>query len=135
MHIQHEPLGDYNVVFMTPWSILVVDDERPVRELLATVLRREGFRVLAAASAEEALELAEHVNCLLTDVMLPKMSGAELARVLRGRLPEVKVIFISGYAGTLLTAEDMRGAEFVQKPFDVRALVATVRNLLNPPGK
>lgn len=119
---------------MTPSTLLVVEDERAVRDLLVAVLRREGFTVYAAASAEEAveLELPRAADCLVTDVMLPGMNGPELARTLRGRWPAVRVIFMSGYAGALLTEEEMAGAEFIQKPFDARVVARKVRSVLNP---
>jgi two-component system cell cycle sensor histidine kinase/response regulator CckA len=115
---------------------LVVEDERPVRDLLATVLRREGFTVLSAATAEEAVELeqAHPIDCLLTDVILPGMSGPDLARAIRERSPSVKVVFMSGYTGSLLTEGDMAEAEFIQKPFDARVVAQKLRALLNPAG-
>ena len=112
----------------------MVEDERAVRDLLVTVLRREGFTVHAAASAEEAVELEGHesVDLLLTDVILPKMSGPDLARLIRQRSPAVRVIFMSGYTGALLQDEDMAGAEFLQKPFDAKVVAHKIRALLNP---
>lgn len=113
-----------------------MEDERPVRDLLVTVLSRLGFSVLAAATAEEAigLEQQQHVDMLLTDVMLPSMSGPELARMIRARSPRTRVLFISGYAGALLNDEDMEGAEFLQKPFDARTVAQKIRALLDPDG-
>jgi two-component system, cell cycle sensor histidine kinase and response regulator CckA len=111
-----------------------VEDERPVRDLLVTVLTRLGFSVRAAATAEDAIRLEEEqaVDLLLTDVMLPGMSGPELARVIRVRSPGTRVLFMSGYAGALLEAEDMEGAEFLQKPFDARTVAQKIRALLDP---
>lgn len=122
---------------MTPRTILVVEDERPVRDLLAAVLRRDGFTVLSAANAEEALELEPTlpIHCLLTDVILPGMSGPDLARAVRKRAPGVKVVFMSGYAGSLLTDDDMADAEFISKPFDARVVAQKLRALLNPAGE
>ena len=114
--------------------MLVVDDERPVRDLLVTVLSREGYAVRALATGEEAVELARQqtVDLLLTDVMLPGMSGPELARAIRQHSPHTHVLFMSGYAGALLKEEDMADAEFVQKPFDGRTIVSKVRAILDP---
>jgi len=122
---------------VTPRTILVVEDERPVRDLVATVLRREGFTVLSAANAEEALELdaALPIDCLLIDVILPGMSGPDLARAVRKRSPGVRVVFMSGYAGSLLTESDMADAEFIAKPFDARVVAQKLRALLNPAGE
>lgn len=120
---------------MTPRTILVVEDERAVRELLVTVLRREGFIVHAAASAEDAVELEglDSIDLLLTDVILPKMSGPDLARLIRRRCPQARVVFMSGYTGALLQDEDMAGAEFLQKPFDPKAVAQKIRAVLDLP--
>lgn len=125
---------DYNVPFVTLRTLLVVEDERPVRNLLVTVLRRAGYHVRAAATAEEAVELErEHaVDLLVTDVMLPGMSGPQLARLIRARSPRTHVIFMSGYTGALLKDEDMADAEFLQKPFDAKTVVDKVRAILDP---
>jgi two-component system cell cycle sensor histidine kinase/response regulator CckA len=130
-------MDDYNVVFVTPRTILVVEDERPVRQLLVTLLSRSGFEVRAAASAEEALELEQEraVDLLLTDVMLPQMSGPDLARAIRARSPGTRVLFMSGYTGALLTDEDMAGAGFLQKPFDGKTVERKIRELLDPPSE
>jgi two-component system cell cycle sensor histidine kinase/response regulator CckA len=131
------PKYDYNVPFVTLRTLLVVEDERPVRDLLVTVLKRAGYDVRAAATAEEAVELEgeRHVDLLLTDVMLPGMSGPELARLIRERSPETHVIFMSGYTGALLKDEDMAGADFLQKPFDAKTIVDKVRAILDPAAK
>jgi two-component system cell cycle sensor histidine kinase/response regulator CckA len=112
----------------------VVEDERPVRDLLVTVLTRLGFSVRAVATAEEALALEreQSVDVLLTDVMLPSMSGPELARTIRARSPSTRVLFTSGYTGSLLNDEDMAGAEFLQKPFDARTVAQKIGTLLDP---
>ena len=114
--------------------MLVVDDERPVRDLLVTVLSRQGYVVRALATGEEAVEVAQQqeVDLLLTDVMLPGMSGPDLARAIRKHSPHTHVLFMSGYAGALLKEEDMADAEFVQKPFDGRTIVSKVRAILDP---
>jgi two-component system, cell cycle sensor histidine kinase and response regulator CckA len=119
---------------VTSRTILIVEDERPVRDLLVAVLTRQGFSVRAAATAEEAVELEreEAVDLLLTDVMLPRMSGPQLARVIRTRSPRTRVLFMSGYTGALLTDEDMAGADFLQKPFDTRTVAQKISALLDP---
>jgi two-component system cell cycle sensor histidine kinase/response regulator CckA len=63
------------------------------------------------------------------------MSGPELARTIRARSPRTRVLFMSGYAGALLKDEDMAGAEFLQKPFDVRTVAQKVSALLDPDGE
>jgi two-component system, cell cycle sensor histidine kinase and response regulator CckA len=118
---------------VTPRTILVVEDERPVRDLLVAVLARFGFSIRACATAEEAVELERQqaVDVLLTDVMLPSMSGPELARAIRARSPGTRVLFMSGYAGALLKDEDMAGAEFLQKPFDAKTVTQKIQRLLD----
>lgn len=101
---------------------------------MVSVLTRLGYSVRAAETAEEALELEREqtAELLLTDVMLPRMSGPELARLIRTRSPRTRVLFMSGYTGALLTDEDMAGADFLQKPFDTRTLAQKVSALLDP---
>ncbi len=108
-----------------------------MRDLLVTILTREGYAVRAAATAEEALEMegTQRVDLLLTDVILPGMSGPQLARAVRQRSPDTQVVFMSGYTGALLSEEDMAGAGFLQKPFDGRTVIATIRAILNPAGE
>jgi len=121
------------VAFVTSRTLLVVEDDRPVRDLLVTVLRRAGFTVLAAATAEDALDLAnEPIDLLLTDVMLPGMSGPQLARTIRAKSQSTQIVFMSGYVGAHLNDEDMAQAAFLQKPFDARTVVETLRAMLEP---
>ena len=105
-----------------------------MRDLLVAVLARLDFSVHACATAEEAIELqrAHGADLLVTDVMLPGMSGPELARTIRIDSPSTRVLFMSGYAGALLKDEDMAGAEFLQKPFDAKTVAQKVRALLDP---
>jgi DNA-binding response OmpR family regulator len=117
-------------------SVLVVDDERAVREVVSTALTRAGFRVRAAATAEDALELerSEPVDLLITDVILPKMNGPDLARMVRKRSPATRVLFISGYTGDASIGPDdlESGLAFLQKPFGAATVLARVRELLDP---
>lgn len=106
-----------------------------MRELVAVALTRAGFQVRTASSAEEALDLeADHpVDLLLTDVLLPKITGPELAQRIRERSPNTRVLFMSGYAGNALTPEDLRGGgAFLPKPFGTTALLERVHEVLNP---
>jgi two-component system cell cycle sensor histidine kinase/response regulator CckA len=120
---------------VTPRTILIVDDERAVRELVAAALTRAGFQVRTACSAEEALDLeANHpVDLLVTDVILPNINGPELAERIRQRSPQTRVLFMSGYTGNALTADDLRsGSAFLPKPFGTTTLIERVREVLNP---
>jgi PAS domain S-box-containing protein len=118
-------------------TVLLVDDEDPVRTVAARILTRHGYRVVEAAGAEEALALCEALeqppDLLLTDVAMPKTSGVELARALEaGRAPAPRVVFMSGYSGSsVATPEDLeRAAGFVQKPFDASSLLHVVGEAL-----
>lgn len=104
---------------------------------MAAALRRAGFNVRTAASAEEALDLEAHtpVDLLVTDVILPTIKGPELANRIRERSPHTRVLFISGYTGNALTPEDLRhGNGFLPKPFGTTALIKRVHEVLNPPA-
>jgi two-component system, cell cycle sensor histidine kinase and response regulator CckA len=102
---------------------IVADDEEAVREVCATLLRRMGYSVQTAGDGNEALRLLEQedrsVELLLTDVVMPGMSGPELARRLASRHPETRVVYMSGYPGDQLAEHDSLGDEtlFLQKPF------------------
>ncbi|MBK8164419.1 MAG: response regulator [bacterium] len=117
-------------------TILVAEDEPMVRELTADCLARAGFTVLSAADGEAALELAAAhagpLDLLLTDVVMPRLGGRELAARLRAARPDLRVLFISGYTDD---ARDLReaagpGGDFLHKPFSPEELVARVRALL-----
>jgi two-component system cell cycle sensor histidine kinase/response regulator CckA len=136
--LHHESaLCDYNAPFVTSRTVLVVDDERAVRELVSIALTRAGFQVRTAASAEEALDLeASHpsFDLLVTDIILPALTGAQLAQRIRQRSPNTRVLFMSGYAGNALGPEDLSGAsDFLPKPFGTTALIERVQAVLNPP--
>jgi PAS domain S-box-containing protein len=110
-------------------TILVVDDEIGIRELIRKILTRERYRVLEAGSAEEALSAApgQAVDLLITDVMLPGMQGPDLARRMQQMLPALKTLFISGYTGQERLPA---GARFLAKPFTLATLLERVREAL-----
>ena len=115
--------------------ILFVEDEAVVRGLVVQMLEQRGYDVLEAPGPIEALELAESEECdlLLTDVVMPKMNGRELARRIRERVPELHVVYTSGYApeevldGGLLDSAEF----FLQKPFTAAELGGIVREALD----
>jgi two-component system cell cycle sensor histidine kinase/response regulator CckA len=117
-------------------AILVVQDDPAVRRLIVHVLTREGFRVQAAASASEALTALarEGGDCdlLIADVMMPQMSGAELARGVRRHWPRIRTLFLSGYSEPeLLTINrEELGNDLLTKPFTTAQLVERVRGML-----
>jgi DNA-binding NtrC family response regulator len=113
-------------------TILLVEDELPLLDLASRVLRKAGHQVLAASSPDQALDLlSEHpgpIDLLLTDVVMPGMSGPELHRFVSLKRPAVRVLFMSGYAARELDVEEARkqGHGFLQKPFTVDALRSKV---------
>jgi hypothetical protein len=117
-------------------TILLVDDNDSVRTATSAVLRMRGYKVLEAADGQQALETAhlfpDQVHLLITDVVMPKMGGEDLAaRLLRER-PGIKVIFISGYSeGAIARGGKLTpGSIFVQKPCPMHVLLAKIRELL-----
>jgi two-component system cell cycle sensor histidine kinase/response regulator CckA len=115
-------------------TILVVEDDRALRELLRITLESSGYKVLAAADAAEALRLAESpgraIALLVSDVMMPGMTGPDLARQLRASRAGLEVLLVSGYPRDCELL-DPRVA-FLQKPFRPQALTDMVRGLLDP---
>jgi two-component system cell cycle sensor histidine kinase/response regulator CckA len=120
--------------------VLVVEDEASIREATRRVLAGHGYRVLTAACGEEALAIAarepEPVDVLLTDVMMPNMLGTGVADRLRGMQPGLRVLFMSGYAQGLLSAQGslQPRMELIEKPFTHPDLLAKVREVLGAPA-
>jgi two-component system cell cycle sensor histidine kinase/response regulator CckA len=121
-------------------TILVVDDEGALREVTRRILTRSGYQVITAADGLEALELAKMhagpIHLVLTDVVMPSMSGSELAGRLRELRPDVRVLFMSGYAQPVLAGTERLeelGAGLVEKPFSAAGLAAKVREVLDEP--
>jgi CheY-like chemotaxis protein len=117
-------------------TVLLVDDEESLRSLVCRTLQRYGYTVIATGSGHEACQVAAAhgapIDLLVTDVVMPGMNGPELAEALRRVSPNLKVIFISGYANdTLSQHTGMGGMRFLQKPFAPVALARSVRQLLD----
>jgi two-component system, cell cycle sensor histidine kinase and response regulator CckA len=115
-----------------PETILLVEDEPAVRQLFSQALMRAGYRVHEARNGHEAMKLfdqyGESVDLLLTDMRMPFMGGAELARQLRARRKTLKLLCISGYPG----GSDLEFSEdFLAKPFSRDELLAKVREILD----
>ena len=103
-------------------TILLVEDNQQVREMLINMLQAKGNRVLSAVDGIDALEIAaaydSNIDLLLTDVVMPRMGGGELARRLRSLRPATKIILMSGYADDELARQGMDAADhFLHKPF------------------
>ena len=118
-------------------TVLLVEDEEMVRDLVQFSLEEAGYRVLAAASGRAALALAAAhptpIEIVVTDVVMPQMSGRELAEQFELLYPAMKVLFISGYTDDAVVRHGLLTAEvaFLQKPFSPHALLAKVRTLLD----
>jgi CheY-like chemotaxis protein len=118
-------------------TILLVEDEDPVREVNTLLLESLGYRVLQVSDAEEALKLGQNkqvkIDLLFTDVMMPGMSGRELAEAFRSLHPNIKILFQSGYTDDIVVSEGVLQTEvpFLQKPFSIETLEKKIRNLFD----
>jgi PAS domain S-box-containing protein len=117
-------------------TILVVEDEDPLRDVTVRILTRNGYEVLAAANGPEALELAREsgdIDLLLTDVVMPQMLGKELAERMVTERPEITVVYMSGYAQPVLASSGSLdpGVRLIEKPFSASGLLTKVRKALD----
>jgi two-component system, cell cycle sensor histidine kinase and response regulator CckA len=117
-------------------SVLVVEDQDPVRRQAVRILEAHGYTVRDAPSADEALAVWEPVDVLVTDVVMPGMSGQQLAELARERTPGLRVVFMSGHTDDVLVREGARQGElaFVQKPFTRDSLLRAVEEALAQPA-
>jgi len=120
-------------------TVLVVEDETPVRTLICQVLRNHGYRVLEAVNGLAALTAVgqsaiEPIELLLTDIVMPQMGGVQLADRIRTVLPDIRTLFMSGYTEEIDEMLSM-GGDFLKKPFLPEALVAKVRETLDQAPK
>ncbi len=120
-------------------TVLVVEDEERIRGLLDAVLGDSGYRVLMAANGKEALELAaqhdNQIDLLLTDVVMPRMGGAELADQLESSAPDLRVLFMSGYSEEIVERQLIVGNRvLLERPFTIVELLDTVRSALTRPA-
>ena len=135
---QREPIETgTSVVVQGNETVLLVEDELVVRDLAADALRRQGYQVVTAASGPEALDLVQQAvrpfDVLVTDIVMPQMSGQQLADILLLRQPTLKVLFISGYSDLPRKHDGMLrpGMALLTKPFTPGQLVQRVRALLD----
>jgi CheY-like chemotaxis protein len=120
-------------------TLLICEDDARVRALTASFLRGGDYEVLVAGSGKEALQLFEQrrdIAMLVTDVVMPEMNGVQLARQLRERMPELKVLYLSGYTATIIDSRTDIGAqdEVLGKPFTRSELLGRVRHALDGPS-
>jgi DNA-binding NtrC family response regulator len=117
-------------------TILVVEDEEGVRKVVLEVLKRQGYNVLEAAQEEDALLICQQykhtIDLMVTDVVMPRISGPELAKRLVAFHPEMKVLYMSGYTDNTIVHHGvlMKGVNYIQKPFTVEGLARKVEGVL-----
>jgi CheY-like chemotaxis protein len=118
-------------------TILVVEDEEEVRKLAVRILQRQGYTVLEGSHGNEAIDVCKQhkgpVHLLLTDVVMPQMSGRQLAEQLKQVCQDFKVLYMSGYTDSAITHHGVleEGINYLQKPFTVDGLARKVREVLD----
>jgi CheY-like chemotaxis protein len=122
-------------------TVLAVEDEIEVRKLVAEILKGQGYTVIEASDGEEAMKVSREnagkkIHLLLTDVVMPGMSGRELAVVLGLQHPNMKVLYMSGYTDNAIVHHGVleEGVNYIQKPFTLDALARKVREVLDQRG-
>lgn len=125
-----------SVIAVGSERVLLVEDEALVRSVVERTLQRASYRVSVAPTAEEALVLADReapFDLLITDVMMPGISGWELSKRLTERWPGLRVLYISGYTDDVINGGGVlaHGLPFLQKPFLPADLLVAVRKLLD----
>ncbi len=120
-------------------TILLVEDEEGLRSLNARGLRSRGYSVIEASNGIEAMEALEHqngaVDLVVSDVVMPEMDGPTLLKTMRGRNPDLRIIFVSGYAEDAFekSLPENQQFAFLPKPFTLSQLVAAVKETMTPP--
>ena len=111
-------------------TVVLAEDDASVRNFMASILEQAGYRVLSAGNGSQALEICNthrgSVNVLITDVVMPETNGRELSERVRAILPEVKILFVSGYVDR--GADDYDSA-FLEKPFSAEVLLSALDRL------
>ncbi len=119
-------------------TVLVVDDETMIRNVVGWVLRRRGYDVLEACDGRAGLESFERhddIDLVLSDIMMPKLDGVGMVQALRKRRPDLRVLFMTGYAGSdrpAIDGEDLR--RLLDKPFTRQQLVERIEQVLADAG-
>ena len=122
-------------------TVLLVEDEEGLRALLRTMLQRTGYTVLVAAGSDGAVDICRRhegpIHLLLTDMVMPRMSGRELAEHLTPSHPEIRVLYMSGYTDDAIAHHGLSygGTALLQKPFTADTLAGKVREVLDASGE
>ena len=115
-------------------TILIAEDEPTVRQFLASLLTSQGYSVLTACDGLEALQVARNhegrIDLLLSDVVMPRMNGIELAQHLRGEIDHLKILLVTGYSENQVALREV-GDAYLQKPFGPQVLTKCLRSLLD----
>ncbi|MFO7627711.1 MAG: PAS domain S-box protein [Candidatus Fermentibacteraceae bacterium] len=118
-------------------TIILVEDERSILDMVATMLSKLGYEVLSTSSPSEAVEMARkhrrRIRLLITDVVMPELNGRDLAWSLKSIIPNLKCLFMSGYTSEVIAHQGILadGVHFIPKPFTSRGLAASVRKALS----
>jgi two-component system cell cycle sensor histidine kinase/response regulator CckA len=115
-------------------TVLVVDDEAPIRQIERRLLEQAGYQVIDASGATEALALlhdGKEIDLLVADLDMPEISGDEMVRRIRAERPDLKVLYVTGYIDRLMDARPLwDGEAFLDKPFSMNGLVEAVSLLV-----
>jgi CheY-like chemotaxis protein len=134
----HRPAAENPHLLSGTGTVLLVEDEEMLRNLAQNVLGMSGYTVLAAEDGQRALEISRShagpIDLLLTDVVMPGLSGREVAERLTVERPRLRVLFMSGYTDDAIVRHGILTSEvaFLEKPFTASALTTRVRDLLQP---
>jgi PAS domain S-box-containing protein len=118
-------------------TILIVEDEEEVRKLAGKILERQGYKILETYNGDEALLVCERhkspIHLMLADIIMPGMSGSELANLLKPLYPEIKILYTSGYTDNAIVHHGVleKGVNYIQKPFTLEGLARKVREVLD----
>jgi CheY-like chemotaxis protein len=120
-------------------TILLVEDEVQVRNILTDMLKSQGYKLLVASNGPEALDIAStrngKIHLMITDVVMPQMSGRELSELMARIRPEMRILYMSGYTDDAIVHHRLldEGLNFIQKPFDTASVARKVRLVLDSP--
>ena len=134
---EKESLKTFDKKVIPNKTILIVEDQADVRELITQVLKQNGYNIIEASDGEDALEKCKKykkdIHLLITDVIMPNMNGLELREQIVVRYPEIKVIFMSGYADNVIAEMGILDIDeiFIEKPFLPSDLMSKIREIFN----